>query len=496
MNRSQLSIEQEYALQQYEDGHNLLITGPGGTGKSFLIQQMIASSELHNKKYQVCAMTGCAAILLNCGATTIHSWSGIKIPRQSNAEIITNIKNNKKVAAKWRSTSILILDEVSMLSKKIFELLDGIGKAVRNNDKPFGGIQLIFTGDFYQLPPIGSLEDGSGCFCFESELWYKTFEPDNHIELKKLFRQTDPIYKTILNNVREGIILPENMEVLKQRLHVKYNKEENNGIVPTKLYAIKSKVDKINDMEFQKLEGRCYEYQCIHKSDCIGNLESGKPFSDDFIARTKKMLNQTKTEMEFRYLMENCPMERNLFLKKGANVMCTVNLDLENGICNGSVGIVEDFMLSGSFIPIVKFSNGVSRPIPVKYWQSEEFPTLALGQIPLKLAWAMTIHKSQGSTLSMGEIDIGNTVFECGQTYVALSRIQSLEGLYLCGLNPQKIKVNPKVKLFYSKIPKVEYDEEDEDEEKGEGDDENQNETLQEENYKEINLESFKYIHF
>jgi ATP-dependent DNA helicase PIF1 len=208
------------------------------------------------------------------------------------------------------------------------------------------------------------------------------------------------------------------------------------------------------------------------------------------------MLTQTKTEMEFRYLMDNCPMERNLFLKKGANVMCTVNLDLENGICNGSVGIVEDFIQSGVFIPIVKFSNGISRSIPIKYWQSEEYPTLALGQIPLKLAWAMTIHKSQGSTLSMGEIDIGNTVFECGQTYVALSRIQSLEGLYLCGLNPQKIKVNPKVKLFYSKIPKVEYDEEDEDEEKGESDDDKQNETLQEENYKEINLESFKHIHF
>ena len=461
MNRSELTIEQEYALQQFEEGKNLLLTGPGGTGKSCLIRKMKMTEKDSNNYIQVCAMTGCAALLVGCGATTLHSWSGIKMARGLPCEIITNIRNNKKTTAKWRSIKTLILDEVSMLSKRLFELLDAIGKDIRGNNLPFGGIQLVFTGDFYQLPPIGGSEEGSGQFCFESDLWYKTFPLDNHIELTKLFRQKDPQYKHILNNIREGKIDPHDMGVLRTRLNLSYNKDKHNGVVPTKLFATKSSVDKMNQHEFDKLTTQCYEYNCIQKEDCIGNLDSGKPFSTEYIAKCKKDLSATKKEMEFRFLTENCPMEKFLCLKEGANVMCTVNLDLESGICNGSVGVITGFS-SGFPVPTVKFSNGITRQINIKYWQSEEHPVLAIGQIPLKLAWAMTIHKSQGASLSMGEIDIGSSVFECGQTYVALSRIQSLDGLYLCGLNPSRIKVNPKVRDFYLKIPKIEYDEEEE----------------------------------
>jgi len=167
--------------------------------------------------------------------------------------------------------------------------------------------------------------------------------------------------------------------------------------------------------------------------------------------------------MEFRYLTENSPIEKVLCLKVGANVMCTVNLDIKSGICNGSIGVIIKFIHSdsGPPDPVVLFSNGVEHRFHYKYWQSEEHPILAVGQIPLKLAWAMTIHKSQGATLSMGEIDIGNTIFECGQTYVALSRIQSLDGLYLRAFNPTKIRINTKVQEFYKNIPKYTYDEED-----------------------------------
>jgi ATP-dependent DNA helicase PIF1 len=463
MRRDELTIEQEYALQQFEEGNNMLLTGPGGTGKSCLIRKMIEISDKKHENVQVCAMTGCAALLVGCGATTLHSWSGIKMARGLTCEIITNIRNNKKTTAKWRSLKTLILDEVSMLSKRLFELLDAIGKDIRGNkDKPFGGIQLIFTGDFYQLPPIGGTEEGSGQFCFESDLWYKTFPRDNHIELTTLFRQRDPLYKNILNNIREGKIDIADMSVLRGRLNIPYNKDDHNGVVPTKLFATKASVDRMNQQEFDKLTTQSYEYNCIQKADCIGNIDSGKPFSSDFIAKCRKELNATKKEMEFRFLTENCPMEKLLCLKEGSNVMCTVNLDLEAGICNGSVGVIIGFSSGGVPLPTVKFSNGITKLMSVKYWQSEEFPTLAIGQIPLKLAWAMTIHKSQGATLTMGEVDIGSSVFECGQTYVALSRIQSLEGLYLCGLNPSRIKVNPKVRDFYSKIPKIEYDEEEE----------------------------------
>ena len=138
---------------------------------------------------------------------------------------------------------------------------------------------------------------------------------------------------------------------------------------------------------------------------------------------------------------------------------------IENGICNGALGKICGFHDStgkSAPNPIVLFENGEKRTFVVKYWQSEEYPNLAIGQIPLKLAWAMTIHKSQGATLPMGEIDIGSTIFECGQTYVALSRIQSLDGLYLCALNPQKIRVNKKVQAFYQNIPQCEYEEDSE----------------------------------
>ena len=145
--------------------------------------------------------------------------------------------------------------------------------------------------------------------------------------------------------------------------------------------------------------------------------------------------------------------------------MCTVNLDMDAGICNGSIGVIVDFMvMAGISYPIVLFSNGVKRQMPLKYWQSEEYPTLAIGQIPLRLAWAITIHKIQGATLPMAEIDIGNTIFECGQSYVALSRVQNLEGLYLSGFRPDKIKVHPTVFEFYKKIPQIEYEEEEVDE--------------------------------
>lgn len=469
MERSELSIEQEYALQLVESGQNVFITGPGGTGKSCLIRQIVKSAEKRNSKTQVCAMTGCAAILLGCMASTLHSWSGIKMGKGLACEIITNIRNNKKACSRWRSLKTLILDEVSMLSKRLFEILNEIGKEIRMDPRPFGGLQLVFTGDFYQLPPINGPEEGSGQFCFESDLWYKVFPIDNNIQLSVLFRQNDPVYKSILNNIREGLLDKNQLDILKTRLHISYNKDEHNGVVPTKLFATKYKVDMINNEEFNKLDTECYEFSYIEKTNCTTFIDSGKPLTTQTLLRCKKEITKNKQEMEVRYILENSPMEKELHLKEGANVMCTVNYDMESGICNGSIGIITGFTTGiGIPIPIVTFSNGVVKQMSVKYWQSEEYPTIAVGQIPLKLAWAMTIHKSQGATLTMAEVDIGNTVFECGQSYVALSRIKSLDGLYLCGLNPKKIKVNAKVNDFYKKIPKIEYEEEDEEEEKNE----------------------------
>ena len=467
MKRSHLSLEQEHALQIFENGDNILVTGPAGTGKTCLIKQMLSSAIQRKKRIQVCALTGCAAILLGCQASTLHSWSGIRLAKGTADEIYHSMENNKKVVGKWIKTDILVVDEISMMSKRLFDILNYIGKKIRKSELPFGGIQLVFTGDFYQLPPVSSSsEEGSGMFCFESDDWYKTFELDNHIVLSTIYRQNDSVYKNILNHIRVGDIDSDMIQLLNTHVNRPYDKEKHNGCVPTKLYAIRKKVEIINQQMFDSIDEPFYTSQFLMKKDCCTWVETGKLLGYEVLSKCKKELTHKKMETELEYMLSNCQCERILNLKVGANVMCTVNLDMEAGICNGSLGVVIDFEIvpNSCPIPIVLFSNGAKRHMMLKYWQSEEYPTLAIAQIPLRLAWAMTIHKIQGATLPMAEIDIGYSIFEYGQTYVALSRVQNLEGLYLCGFQPEKIKVHPKVKAFYKNIPLVEYEEEELDE--------------------------------
>jgi len=479
MERKDLTLEQEYALQCYEEGRNIFVTGPGGTGKTCLIRQIL-KNPLKEKNTQVCALTGCAAILLGCSATTLHSWSGIKTGKGTLEEIFTIVQENKMVVKRWRSIKTLIVDETSMLSKRLFDILDVIGKRIRNNNMPFGGIQLIFMADFYQLPPVGTEEDGQ--FCFESDNWYQTFPIDQHIQFTQLFRQKDPLYKQILNDIRVGNVTPEIVQTLQACLNKQIDNEKTNGCVPTKLYPTKQKVDALNQEMFDKLPGTLYEYELIQKSDCNLFMESNKQIPHETIIKCQKELTSRKKDFELDYLKNNSPCDKKVVLKEGCNVMCTVNLDVDSGICNGSIGTIVSFTsIAGIFVPVVLFYNGIRRPISLKYWQSDDYPVLAVGQIPLKLAWALTIHKIQGATLSLAEIDIGNSIFEYGQTYVALSRVQSLEGLYLRGFNPHRIKVNPKVNAFYKKIPTLELEE----------DEEQLNELKQSD---ELSFEQYKYI--
>lgn len=454
----QLSPEQKYAFEKCKRGENLFISGPGGTGKSKLIQTIIQHMQEVGRKYQVCAMTGCAAVLLNCGARTIHSWSGIKLGKGTADKIVTSILRNRKVCAEWRKTAVLIVDEVSMMSAKMFDLLDVVARAVRKIPRPFGGMQIIFTGDFFQLPPVsGEGEDeASGKFCFQSEQWKHVFPVKQCILLTTIFRQTDPTYIAILDQIRRGVLSQENAEILKQHVNRPYFPEQHNGCVPTKLYPVRSKVDYINRHMFETLAQDEYEYEFIQKTNASLYMDSKKliPISDKLKAGE---LSAKELEYEIDALINHSRCSRNLFLKIGAAVMCTINLNVELGICNGSQGIIVDFAESSeegfAEIPIVRFSNGITMRIGVHYWQSEEYPSIAVGQIPLCLAWAMTIHKIQGATLKMAEIDIGNRVFEYGQTYVALSRIQSLDGLYLSSFQPERIKANPHVVAFYDSIP-------------------------------------------
>lgn len=463
-----LSTEQKYAMVKFSKGHNIFITGSGGTGKSKLIQCMVDYIKTEQKKVcQVCALTGCAAVLLGISALTIHSWSGIGLGKLPKEKMVYYLLKKQKYVVRWRNTDVLILDEVSMLSVHIFEMLDYVGKIIRKNSAPFGGIQLVFCGDFFQLPPIGNAENPkTSMFCFESPIWLKTFSIQNHIELKRIFRQKDAVYVDILQNIRRGVLTEENANVLASRVGAEYVEEKFNGCIPTKLFAIRSKAEHINNSHYNAIDNEEKVFTTKILTMCASYLETGAPLSLEEIQRSRH-LSAEQLGFEIENLITNgARTQREIKLKIGTVVMCTVNYDLSIGICNGSQGIIVGYAKNTmstrydatgfEYVPLVKFSSGITIPIGESVWQSDEYPTIAVIQIPLTMAWAMTIHKIQGATLTLAEMDLGKSIFEYGQTYVALSRVQSLDGLFLTSFNGNKIKANPKVIAFYASFPVLE----------------------------------------
>ena len=456
-NLDHLSPEQLYAYNRFTNGNNLFITGPGGTGKTRLIQHLLDYAHQTHRTIQICAMTGCAAVLLNCNARTLHSWSGIKLAKGTQKAVVDSVLKNKRAVAQWRKTKCLVLDEVSMLSKKVFEIIEQIARRTTKINLPFGGMQVVFTGDFYQLPPVGSSgEPDTEKFCFESPIWGEVFPDMSHVVLTKIFRQTDQQYIHLLQQIRVGEISKESSNILQKYVKREYDASKHNNCVPTKLFPLRSKTDYVNNMMFSKLREKEHVFVAISKTDCYTQIESGKPLSIEMRQRSNRLSSQ-EIEYELDQIINNSPCITTLRLKIGCAVMCTINLDMDNGICNGSQGVITDMIeeTNGNIVPVVQFSNGITKHIQLHFWQSEDFPSLAIGQYPLCLAWALTIHKIQGATLDMAEIDVGQSIFEYGQTYVALSRVQSLDGLYLSDFQPHRIAANPSVHDFYKNIPSI-----------------------------------------
>lgn len=439
----ELSKEQQIAFDKYVQGHNIFITGPGGSGKSALIRLINDHAFKHFKGIYVTAMTGCAAVLLNCKAKTLHSWAGIGLGNGTIEQLVTKIKKNKFAKALWKSTDILVVDEVSMLSLKLFNVLNAIGKAVRNNPNPFGGIQLIFSGDFFQLPPVGDKDEvDTQRFCFESEDWNTVFRPHSQIQLVKIFRQTDEIYSTILNQIREGKIRRKSNDLLLEYVGRPF--AANLVVEPTKLFPTRVKVENINNTKMSALQSDEKEFKIKYLKD----LE---------MTRAERVTRGDYTDkdiqMELEFLANNLICEKEMKLKVGAQVMSIINIQSDRGldVCNGSQGIITGFC-AVSGCPQVKFNNGIEMIMTRNIWQSDKIPGIGVSQVPLILAWALTIHKSQGATLDAAEIDVGSGIFECGQTYVALSRVKSLDGLYLTSFDASKIRINRKVKDFYDNL--------------------------------------------
>lgn len=424
----ELSKEQQQAFDLYVAGENVFITGVAGSGKSRIIRHICDHARNRGVQVSVCAMTGRAAVLLECRASTFHSWAGIGLGKGTADEILKKL--SRKGRKKWKTTELLIVDEVSMMSHHLFNLCDTIARTLRYNI-PFGGMQVIFSGDFFQLPPIPDYKNPeSGEYCFESKQWNEVFPISNQLHFQHNFRQTDMEFVAMLNRIRKGEWTDDDIRIL----HSLTEKEIEEGeFLPTFMTPTRHEAETMN---FRELE----------------NIKSTKYTFDQEILLPQvlpKGVSMAQAKKEADKLRAALPIESHLILKQGANVMCTANLDVEVGICNGSQGVITHFR--GKY-PVVKFLNGVVMTVKPNTWKSEEIEGVGIRQLPLLLSWALTIHRSQGSTLESVEVNGGDDIFADGQLYVALSRVKSMEKLFLTDFDETSLRVDPKVVDYYKRL--------------------------------------------
>jgi len=430
-----LNEEQKAAFDAVISGDSIFITGPGGTGKSFLLQTLYANYKSYSGGKRMCitAMTGCAALLLGPWAKTLHSWAGIGLGRSPVDIAVKAILIDAKKKKRWVQTDCLVIDEVSMLTPTLLEYLDAVGRQVRKRpDQPFGGIQLVFVGDFYQLPPVSKdVQESDKTFAFESPLWTQVVKKT--IQLTQILRQKDPIFQQILNEARSGDLSPDSYATLEARKTMTWKRQE---IKPTLLFTKNQDVNSINSHQLDKLAGD------VHT----------------FTAKTIKQpprMQEGVLQMIIEKLDRDAPYEVELNIKEKSQVMLLTNQDPAAGLVNGSRGVVTGFTSEG--YPLVKFLNGPSFPVrvPPASWSSDSEKDdggVTREQIPLRLAYALTIHKAQGASLDSALIDVGPSTFEYGQAYVALSRVRSLDALFIFEIAQRAFRAHPLVKKFYQTL--------------------------------------------
>lgn len=408
--------KQKQAYELMVNRKNVFVTGPGGVGKTVVIKFFRTMNSM-KRNIGMTSTTGTSAILL--AGTTLHSFLGIGYGRESVEVLYSKIMKRPHIRKRWIDLDCLIIDEISMLDPDLFDKVEILARKIRQSLRPFGNIQLILSGDFLQLPCVGT-----DTFCFEADSWDRCVT--NTIYLTEIIRQDDKLFQTCLNKVRIATIDKEVRNLLDSRKGIVLTNEH--GIKPTKLFPTNYDVDRINNMELDKLALEGVEF---YQYDMDIKVVSSVSNKQAVIERFKK----------------NCTAKDELQLCVGAQVMLLKNLDLDNGLCNGSRGVVTKFIDEK---PVVKFLNGQERVIMDEIWEVEENdkPILRAIQIPLKVAYAISIHKSQGDSLDYAEIDL-SSIFECGQAYVALSRIKNIEGLSVIDIDYDKIKAHPKALEFY-----------------------------------------------
>lgn len=421
---------------------SVFFTGPAGTGKSVLLRNIIQSLQAKYSKYPgdakrvgVTASTGLAA--QNIGGTTLHRFAGIGLGQAPTEKLIHDIRKHELKLRRWLDVEVLIIDEISMVDCVLFDKLDAIARKLRRVERPFGGIQLVLTGDFFQLPPVRKgRDDGSPKFCFESKIWDQAVQ--DTIGLTQIYRQRDPEFSTMLNQIREGRPSPVTIDKF---LELHRPVVADSVAEATELFPLRHEADQANSKRLQNINDVAHSY----------TAEDGGTIRD---ADTRKML------------LKDCIAPESLVLKKGAQVMLTKNVD--DTLVNGSQGRVIYFQDDRPFYPVVRFATrdggirdhlcepvewAVERWVP-KEWPEEGWVVEKLAtrvQVPLLLAWALSIHKAQGQTLDRVKVDLERT-FETGQAYVALSRATSIGGLQVLNFDSKKVTVHPRVKAFYASL--------------------------------------------
>jgi len=400
-------MTQEQALSILKSGRNVFLTGSAGTGKTYVLNQYINYLKERKVPVAVTASTGIAATHMN--GMTIHAWSGIGVKSSLSSSALRSLKTKKYLEKKLDKVEVLVIDEISMLHQNQLSMVDQVLKYFKMNQLPFGGIQIVLCGDFFQLPPIGNQGESSrDKFAFMAPCWVAS--ELRVCYLTQQYRQTNDVLNDILNEIRKGQLSEFSFHKLKNANETQLEK----SLEPTKLFTHNYDVDAINADELRKLNGK----------------------SKSYVAETKGNEKLIETLKKSVLAMEK--ME----LKIGAKVMFVRN-NPEKGVVNGSLGEVIDFEGEENY-PMVRLLDDRIILAEPEDWliQDETGKTLAkFNQIPLRLAWAITVHKSQGMTLDAAEIDLSKT-FEKGQGYVALSRLKKLANLKLLGINETALQVD------------------------------------------------------
>ena len=396
-------MNQGLALEIMLAGESVLLTGPAGAGKTFVLNQFVRFAKGEGKHVSVTATTGLAATHL--GGATIHSWAGIGVSDylpQGFAEHIA--KGRREIIEK---TDVLIIDEISMLHDFRLDMVDEACRLVRKKDEPFGGIQVIMSGDFFQLPPINRGDGRAGGFVVNSEVW-KELDPVI-CYLNEQHRQDDDTLLDILNSLRAGDLRRHHAEKLLERVDA----QPDADVEMTELHTVNLDVDKINEVRLNDLPGDELFYTQTNTG------------SANYVENLQRSVLAPAT----------------LRLKQGALVMSVKNSP-ERKYVNGSIGTVIDFEHATEY-PIVQFRNGKTVTMQPDTWELRDGDKkrASITQIPLRLAWAITVHKSQGMTLDAAKIDLRKAFVE-GMGYVALSRVKNLANLYLHGINRMALQVS------------------------------------------------------